>query len=171
MFLKSLYEKDNIRPPAEEQPDINAYEYMANLGWLDFYHVPIPSVNRVDKVMLAVSTKDLPPDKFATLANRHASLLHLLTQVIDYLWWTRWPSERTLKSTAQYDRISEQALLILGSLANNDMTLKQVAELHNIPPSTADNHLKVVKESFGVNTTYAAIRRAVNLGLIDFFDE
>ncbi len=147
------------------------YEYLANFGFLDFYSIPAPSYNGVDKVMLSVTAKDLPPDQFSNLIKKHEKMLRLLVQVIDYLWWSRWPNERTLKSVEQFNQIPPQALRVLETLANGDLTLKQVAEELNMAVSTVNNHISTAKKVLGTKTIYKAIRKAVNLGVIDYKDD
>ncbi len=148
-----------------------AYEYIADFGYLDCYNIPLYSMNDVDKVMISVTTKDMQPDKFGKVVTRHHDLIKFILQVIDYLWWTRFPNARVLKSVEHFESISPQTLHVFQKLVDSDKSVKQVADELNLALSTVNHHISVMKRALGTKTAYSTYRKAVNLGLIDFADD
>lgn len=153
--------------------DVNrkCYEYVADLGYLDFYNIPMKTVHGQGNVMFSITTHSLPPEKFSKLVDTHKATLHLLVQIIDMIWTTKFPNARILKNEDIVYSLGEQTLKIFSTLANGDMSVKQVADQCNVSLSTANYHISTVKSALGVSTIYAALRKARNMGLIEYETE
>ena len=57
---------------------------------------------------------------------------------------------------------------MLTTLADNDLTLPQVAERLGTSEANVVRHLEAAKRAFGVKTNHAAIKQAVQAGLIAY---
>ena len=64
--------------------------------------------------------------------------------------------------------VNSKPLRVLMTLANNDFNISQVANNLHISVVTANKHLEYVRKTFGVKTNYAAIKRALREGYIEY---
>ena len=64
--------------------------------------------------------------------------------------------------------VNPKPLNVLMTLANHDYTIGQVADFLHISVVTTNKHLESVRKGLGVKTNYAAIKRALREGLIEY---
>jgi len=64
--------------------------------------------------------------------------------------------------------INPKPLRVLMTLANSDYSILQVADCLHISVVTANKHLESVRKTLGVRTNYAAIKKALCEGYIEY---
>lgn len=149
------------------------YDMNKSYGYYDYFHIPMNACNGIGKVMFSVTNKgDTPVEIRNAVAGRQSSL-QLLCEAIDYVVTRRF-TELVVgkgKKPATTIKINKKPLLMLETLAKNDLNISQVADKLFISVVTANKHLETARKALGVRTTYAAIRKAVQYGLIDGYDD
>lgn len=140
-----------------------------DFGFYDYYNVTKKSNRNVGNVMLSVAIKGHSPFEFKLVSEDRCSSLKLLCEAIDYVAVKKFPDTFLINvAKKRVVSINPKPLRVLETLANNDMNVSQVAEKLCISVVTANKHLETARKAFGARTTYAAIRRAVTNGLIDY---
>lgn len=140
-----------------------------NFGYFDAYHIPLVSRNGVDRVMLSVTEKGLSPIDFKLKMESCETTLQILAEAIDAIVTEKFP-ELLIKRDEQKGAISinPAPLRVLDALANSDLKLGQVAKKLCISIVTANKHLESARRVLGVQTNFAAVRKAILMGLIRF---
>ena len=144
------------------------YELYQKFGFADLYCIPMRSFLGGPGSYLAVSQRGVRATQFQVNIARQKPALRLLCEKIDFVcnrqlsgWWAG-------KSEAESVHVTKAQLRALSALANNDMTIGQMAkELHrsNI---TLSQHIAAARKALKVRTTQGAIKKAIMLGLIEY---
>lgn len=144
------------------------YELHQKFGYLDHYCIPMKACDGGRNVMLMVSQRGVSSVQFEVNLARHRPLLHVLCEAIDYVTTMKFPESFLDAKKEESVELNPKPLLVLNTLANNDMTIAQVAETLHISAITANQHMGTVRRELGVRTTVGAIKKAIMLGLIEY---
>jgi DNA-binding CsgD family transcriptional regulator len=142
----------------------NIYQLNKSYGFYNYFYVPIHKDDR--HFMLSVSTRGASPIEFLQHTKDAKESLILLCEAIEHMVTDQYAKLLPRKKTDAL--INPKPLRVLNTLANNDLTIEQVAHKLCISVVTANQHLKTVRRSLGVKTNYAAIKRTISDGLIAF---
>ena len=170
VFLADLYEGyyellADIELPSRRH---DVYDLNKRFGYYDYYCVPAVTCNGQDRILLAVSQQHLSPLEFQRKAAPQRIALQVLCKTIDYVATTKFPDLFQQADESRIIEIGPHALLVLTTLADNDLTLPQVAERLGTSEANVVRHLEAAKRAFGVKTNHAAIKQAVQAGLIAY---
>lgn len=141
-----------------------------NYGYYDFYSIPTNSHNNNQRVLLTVTLRGASPMDLKRIVAECSADLQLLCEAIDFVTNQRFAADFLGDDTRKKHVINPKPLRVLNALANNDLTINQVAEKLCISVVTANQHLKTVRKSLGTQTNYAAIKLALRYGLIHHSD-
>ncbi|TQV69865.1 hypothetical protein FKG94_22190 [Exilibacterium tricleocarpae] len=144
------------------------FELNQSYGYLDYYCIPMMSCRGKAKVMLTVSQRGISSLDFQVNITRHKPTLHVLCEAIDHVTSTKFPNEFSVGEECEPVKINPKPLLVLNTLANNDMTMSAVAEKLCISTITANQHIAAVRRALDTKTTVGAIKKAIKLGLISY---
>lgn len=136
-------------------------------GFNDFYGIPMISYDGEGKVSLGVSTKGLFEDDFIKLVEKNKEELRLLVKAIDYVGTRKFPEFFIGTKESPQVVISPRPLQLLTVMAQQNLQLKQAADVLCIGIDTANKHMAAVKQALGANTPASAVYRAIKEGLID----
>lgn len=182
--MQIAYAKENVTPIFMSQ--IYGYAYKApfqtellrrnqeiytinkKYGYLDCYCIPIEACDGRGNVLLGVSQKNLDPIEFQAKIIPCKLKLKYLCESIDHICTHKFPEYYVDQNEAAITNIRPRALEVLDTLANLDVSIKQVADRLEISIDTVNQHLAVARKALGVKTTIGAIRTAVLDGLIIF---
>jgi DNA-binding CsgD family transcriptional regulator len=140
------------------------YELNKSFGYYDCYHVPCKTHNSY--LLLSVVARGICPNDFIRLVNETKQSISLLTEAVVSTLTNRF--SKLLPTRAEDLTINPKPLRVLNTLANNDLTIEQVAQKLCISVVTANQHLKTVRTKLGVRSNYASIRRCILTGIIKF---
>jgi DNA-binding CsgD family transcriptional regulator len=140
------------------------YELNKSFGYYDCYHIPYKTDNSY--LLLSVVSRGVSPVDFRNLIKESKQSLQLLTDAVVFMLSNRF--SKLLPTRAEDLTINPKPLRVLNALANNDLTIEQVAQKLCISVVTANQHLKTVRTKLGVRSNYASIRRCILTGIIKF---
>jgi DNA-binding CsgD family transcriptional regulator len=140
------------------------YDLNKSFGYYDCYHVPYKTHDSY--LLLSVVARGVGPIEFKALAKQTRQSLHLLTDAIIFVLDSRF--SELLPVRYRDSVINPKPLRVLNTLANNDLTIEQVAQKLCISVVTANQHLKTVRTKLGVKSNYASIRRCILTGIIKY---
>jgi DNA-binding CsgD family transcriptional regulator len=135
-----------------------------SFGFYDYLVMPTHSKNGC--YLFSVAIRGARPIELGKIATETKHSLVLLAEAIEYAVNDQFPELIPHRETDT--AINAKPLRVLNTLANSDLTIEQVANKLCISVVTANQHLKTVRRKLGVKTNYAAIRRALTEGLIEF---
>lgn len=142
-----------------------AYDYY------DFYNMPFRASCGEGNAMFSITDKGASPLEFRRKVKGCESTFQLLGEAVDQVATRKFPElmggMRNVRKKLNVV-INPKPLLVLETLANNDLKIGQVADKLFISVVTANKHLETARKAFDVNTNHAAIRKAVSLGLIEY---
>lgn len=136
----------------------------------DYYNVSAKSFVGSGNVMLSVTQRGCSPFMFKPQMKSRELAIKAICETIDYIATHKFPSILGGVDTTQTPvfSINPKPLRVLETLANNDLSIAQVAERLSISVVTANKHLETARRVFETKTTYAAIRKAVVNGLFKY---
>jgi DNA-binding CsgD family transcriptional regulator len=140
------------------------YELNKSFGYYDCYHIPCKTHNRY--LLLSVVARGVMPNDYLKLIAETKLSLSLLMDAIVFVLRNRF--SKLLPVREEDLTINPKPLRVLNTLANNDLTIEQVAHKLCISVVTANQHLKTVRTKLGVKSNYASIRRCILTGIIKF---
>lgn len=143
------------------------YRLNQSYGYFDYYTIPMLSCNDNGKVLFTITQKNLNSIEFQTKITPFKSTLRLLAEVIDHICATKF-HDFFVGQEIPLTNIRSRPLQVLDTLANKDISIKQVADELNISVYTVNQHLAAARKAFAAKTTIGAIRNAVLAGLIDY---
>ncbi|TQV80064.1 hypothetical protein FKG94_10360 [Exilibacterium tricleocarpae] len=152
------------------------YELNQTFGYLDSYCVPLDSCRENSKAVLIVSQRNsgaknyepAAPIEFRARAAVHKPTLRVLCEFIDSAVARHSPQDEQYSQETEATKLTKKQLLVLSTLANNDFTMKQVAEELCVSPITVNQHVAAAKKALNAKTTIGAIKKAIKLGLIKY---
>ncbi len=146
----------------------NIFQLNKSYGLYDYYCVFSKSHNGLGKAMLSVSIEGMNPIDFHKKVSGSETTLQLLCEAIDYVAIRKFPEYFLSPKEDCNVKINSRPLQVLNTLANSDMTVKQVASALSISIDTVNQHLITAKKALGTHTNIGAIKKAVLMGLIDY---
>lgn len=140
------------------------YQLYKSFGFYDFLNVPFH--NHRGRFLLTVTIRGTNPSDFRRNTKSAEQSLLLLAEAIEHVAFDNYLDllPRRTTNTA----VNAKPLRVLNTLANNDLTIDQVAQKLGISTVTVNQHLKTVRRALNVKTNYAAIRKCISEGLISF---
>ena len=144
------------------------YELYQKFGFLDFYCIPMQSYFNGANMFLAVSQRGVKSIEFQVNIARHKPQLRLLCETIDVVGNSRFSDCWSAGCEAEEINISKRQLFVLSTMANNDMTMEQIAEKLCLSRITVNQHMAAARRALKVRTSQGAIKKAIMLGLIEY---
>ena len=146
------------------------YELNKSYGYHEFYNTLAKANNGKGNVVLSVTIQGCSPIELKRIVRGCESTLQLLCEAIDAVASRKFPNTLIggVSSNDEVLSINPRPLRVLDTLANNDFNIIQVADHLNISVVTANKHLETARKAFGARTNYAAIKKAVVNGLIQY---
>jgi DNA-binding CsgD family transcriptional regulator len=140
-------------------------------GYFDFYSIPLKAHQGKEQLIFTVSQRGMSPIELKRSIDECATDLQLLGEAIEFVTSQIFSGVYYNNTSVQKTVINPKPLRVLETLANNDLTINQIADKLCISVVTANQHLKTVRKSLGTHTNYAAIKQAILKGLIQFKEE
>ena len=152
----------------EIQPITDNYKISKSKGFYDFCNLPADSFDESGKVILQLMHRGDDPTAFRERIKESITSLHLILTAIDMIVIQRFAVDVGLKCHPSKDvyKLNPAPLRVLHNLANNDLNIQCLAHKLCISVVTANKHLETVRKILGVRTNYAAIKKALIVGLI-----
>ncbi len=140
-----------------------------SFGFFEHHATPIMAESGKMKFLLMLSQQNMEPAVFQAKANRIGGALRALSQAINKVCHSKFPYffEPPPKKVLY---IAPKPLQVLATLANEDLTITDLASKLFISPITAHQHIAAARKALGKNTNIGAIKKAVKLGLIRYDD-
>jgi predicted DNA-binding protein (UPF0251 family) len=139
-----------------------------NFGRLDYYVIPIQAHDGSDNILFSITSKDMNPVDFQNRIKQCAPLLQLLGKAIDYIGLCKFPDFFLRDNENRKILIHPRPLMLLNTLAKENLSLNQAAEKMCISIDTVNKHVAAAKKALGAKTIANAVYRAVKEGLIDY---
>lgn len=172
IFLSEIREYAAKSPFENETTRVmrSIYELNKSYGFYDYYNIPIKALNGEGNVLFSVTIRGYSPTEIKRAVDESKIALLLLCEAIDFVVTQKFANDLIgERVAAPIDVvINPRPLRVLQALANNDFNIMQVAEHLNISAVTANKHLETARKALGVRTNYAAIKKAVLNGLINY---
>lgn len=146
------------------------FELNKQYGFYDYFVMPVNSRFGQRRCALVVTQRGLSPVELKSAVVGRETALRALAEAIDNVIARRFAElchNPAVDGMADVS-INPKPLRVLEALANNDVTINDVAEKLSISVVTANQHLKTVRKALGVKTNYAAIKKAIMANLIEF---
>jgi len=143
------------------------YALNAAYGYYDYYIVIIEGEDGENEAIFGVTCRDTNSPDFKAHMRGKEAMVQVLAEVIHQT------SRRYIKAYAQKQKmeipvITPKPLQLLASLANQDLSLVQLAEKLCISYITAHQQINAARKAFGTRTSIGAIKKAIKLGMIEF---
>jgi predicted DNA-binding protein (UPF0251 family) len=136
-------------------------------GFHDYYAVPLKSTNGNGHVLLAITAKNMPSSRFHELVAINKAAFDILGRSIDYVGVKKFTQFFLDDSESREILITPRPLLLLNTMAKDNLTLNDAAKKLGMSRSTANKHIAAAREAFGAKTNASAVYRALQEGFID----
>ena len=138
-----------------------------SLGFFENYAMPMIAQNGKDKLLLTLSQQGMATIAFQTKINSMSTSLRLLSHAINDVCSAKFPTlfEQPISQVVD---IAPKPLRVLATLANEDLSITEVAKKLCISPITAHQHIASARRALNKNTNIGAIKEAIELGLISY---
>ena len=139
-----------------------------SFGFYETYTIPVQSNSKI--YLFTLSQQNMDAATFQRRTNSKVNALRALGQAIHAVCSTKFsvlierPPEKVVD-------IAPKPLRVLATLANNDLSINEVARKLCISPITAHQHIAVARKAFGMQTNIGAIREAIKMGIISYNDD
>ena len=146
------------------------HELNKSYGFHDYYNIPVKALNGEGNVLFSVTIRGYSPIEIKRAVDESKVALLLLCEAIDFVVTQKFSEDLIGEriATPAGIAINPRPLRVLQALANNDFNIMQVAEHLNISAVTANKHLETARKALGVRTNYAAIKKGILNGLINY---
>ena len=135
------------------------------LGFEEIYHMPL-RIRGEDCALLSIGARYAPRVVFCERVGRHRQALEhfgeRVAAVVPQLF-----SGPELRPPVAQSALSPAQLLLLTTLATDNLSLNAAAESLCISVSAANKHVAGIKRNLGAKTIASAVYKAVQQGLID----
>jgi DNA-binding CsgD family transcriptional regulator len=172
IFLSKIREYVSNSPFETETTRVmkSIYELNKSYGFYDYYNIPIKALNGEGNVLFSVTIGGYSPTEIKRAVDESKVALLLLCEAIDFVVTHKFSDDLIGERVATPEgiAINPRPLRVLQALANNDFNIMQVAEHLNISAVTANKHLETARKALGVRTNYAAIKKGILNGLINY---
>ncbi len=130
----------------------------------DAYLLPVKT-NRhkgEDKTLFAVISKGTSREEFRQMVERCKPILRLLADAVNFIGETKFYPRKSRQP------INPRPLRLLTTMAKQDLTLAQAADVLCISIDTANKHMALAKKALGTSSQANAVYLALKQGLIEF---
>jgi hypothetical protein len=158
---KAPFKTEGILSNRETRALVRSY------GFHDYYAVPLKSTNGNGNVLLATTARGMPSSRFHELVATNKEAFAILGRAIDYIGVKRFPELFLDDSESREILITPRPLLLLNTMAKENLTLNDAAQKLSMSRSTANKHIAAAREAFGAKTNAAAVYRAMQEGFIE----
>ena len=134
----------------------------------DVLVVPMAVTSGGNTILMLVMKRDVAPAALRMLTDMQIPQLQVMASIISAAMGDRFKGVPFRRKATMKPLINSKPLRVLMTLANNDCSISQVADRLHISVVTANKHLESVRKNFGVKTNYAAIKRALREGYIEY---
>lgn len=141
-----------------------------SFGRFDNYIVPFEAHDGSGHVLFTITGKNIDPSDFKHKINRHRSAIKLLGEAVDYIGIRKFPDFFLDDNKHSEIVIHPRPLMLLNTLAKNNLSLTQAADKMCISIDTVNKHVAAAKKALGARTIATAVYRAIKEGLIDYKD-
>lgn len=115
-----------------------------------------------DRGVFAVMAKGMPYEDLFPLISRSKPVLQLLADAVSFIGQDRFFAKEPSKET-----INSRPLRLLTTLAKNDVTLSEAADMLCVSLDTVNKHMAQAKKALGTRSQANAVYLAVQKGLIE----
>jgi DNA-binding CsgD family transcriptional regulator len=134
----------------------------------DVLLIPMAVTTKGNTNVMLVMKRGLNSEAMRHFAEKHVPQLQVMASIIASSLSKRFQRVPFRCKTTTKPLINPRPLKMLATLANNDYVIFQAAESLHISVVTANKHLETVRKLLGVRTNYAAIKKAVQEGYIEY---
>jgi hypothetical protein len=158
---KATFLSETIRSNRETRQFIQGY------GYMDYYDIPISAANGNGNVLMAVTAKKLDLADFQCFVESKKYLLQIIGRAVDYVGTRKFPESFLDAEESRTIKITPKPLRLLTAIAQQNLTLAEIAKKLHITQSAANQQMAAAKAAFGAKTIGHAIYCALKAGLID----
>jgi DNA-binding CsgD family transcriptional regulator len=133
--------------------------------YADHYIIPTPAVNGSGHVQLLLTSADTSKREFQAAITPATPTCRSLCKAIDSITTRKFRSTFIDKNDTPVS-MTRKPQHMLRQLANNDMSITELAKEMSISPITAHQHIAAARKALGVNTNIGAVVKALKSGLI-----
>lgn len=138
----------------------------AAYGYYDYYCVTVRGPDGSGTGMLAISSRYMAGAELRACLRGKEMTLQVLAGVIEAVGREKFPQAFPIKETLP--TLTAQPLKVLNAYANSDMNISQLADKLSISAVTVHHHITVARKALGVRTNVGAIKKGLQLGLLEF---
>lgn len=147
--------------------NLGARRIRMDLGYSDYYGLPIPAANGNGNVLMSITSTGMRPEAFRERVAQVKNSLRVITEAIDYVGTKRFPQFFLSQNEDNSILVNPKPLRLLLEIASGNLSLKDAARKLCISESTANQHIAAAKKALGATTTASAVYKAIQCGLID----
>jgi predicted DNA-binding protein (UPF0251 family) len=136
-------------------------------GFEDYYAAPLKSTNGNGNVLLAATSKSIPRWRFKELVGTNKQAFTILGRAIDYIGIRKFPNLFLDDTESREILITPRPLLLLKTMATENLTLNGAAQRLGMSRSMANKHIAAARQAFDANTNASALYRAMQEGFIE----
>ena len=134
----------------------------------DVLVVPMAVTSGGNTTLMLIMKREVAPAALRMLTDMQIPQLQVMASIIAAALGERFQCVPFSRKAMMKPLINTKPLRVLMTLANNDCSISQVADRLHISVVTVNKHLESVRKNFGVKTNYAAIKRALREGYIEY---
>lgn len=135
----------------------------------DVLVVPMAVTDGGNATLMLVMKRDASTAALRMLSDMQIPQLQVMASIIAASLSERFHGVPFRRKATMKPVINTKPLKVLTALANSDHTILQVANGLHISIVTANKHLESVRKNLGVKTNYAAIKKALREGYIEYY--
>ena len=138
-----------------------------SFGFFEQYAIPVVSADGSQRFLFMLAQQNVEAADFQNKTNGLVSQLRALGHAIQAVCEARFPNLFQRPAPTVVD-IAPKPLRVLATLANNDLSITDVASKLCISPITAHQHIAAARKALNKQTNIGAIKEAVKQGLISY---
>ncbi len=139
-------------------------------GYHDHFLIPIKSCFKQTKGLFTVSCKSIDKIRFKQLVKKHEKELMAIAVATDYIGAHKFSKNLFGHKQESTIQIPYRCFKVLDVLANNDVNLKQAAQILCISEASIKKYTADLRDILNCKTTTGAITKALREGLIKLRD-
>ncbi len=138
-----------------------------SFGFFEQHVTPIITADNEGIFLLSLSQQNMDAATFQATVNRSGPQIRSLGECIFKVCQSKFPHLFS-QPPKKVISIAPKPLQVLATLANEDLTITDLADKLCISPITAHQHIAAARKALGKNTNIGAIKKAMSLGLISY---
>lgn len=137
----------------------------ASYGYYDYYCLFLRGLDGLGSGMFALSSRYMAGAELRACLTGKEIALQVLAGVIEAVGREKFPRIFPTKETRP--ALSGQPLNVLSAYANSDMNISQLADKLSISAVTVHHHITAARKALGARTNIGAIKKGLQLGLLE----